>query len=761
MSKFVAGRDNFWLVGAIKHGLFACLFMPLIVGGDFIFPFIFPKQLFFQVVIEIIFALYLYLIFVDPRYRPRSSWLWLAIVIYFLAMVLSAIFGVNAYHSFWSNYERMAGVISLTHYLGFLFLAANMFETKKEWYGFFDVSVVACFMEALYGLGQAAGKIVSSGGARLDGTIGNASFLAGYMLLNAFFALWLVLKKHSFPWRVFYGLAIAVNLFMMYKTQTRGAVLAFLAGIGVLFVFVVFARQKYLAQLPFKSIKNLKIWAVSVFFVFCFLGGLIWLNRDSSFVRSSPTLHRVTHISASETTAQTRLLAWRMSVRGFWDRPILGWGPENYYVIFNKFYNPHLYPVESWFDRSHNAYLDILSQTGLAGAISYLAAAVLAFGALRRAFTRGKIDYFEAAIFTVILIVYGIQNIFLFDTQVTLLMISLILSFAVFLSFETEAVDARSKTFRPNFLFVALIGLLTWSFFYYFNLKPALAGKAGIDAIETLQYGQILESKNQTAEAEKKIAEAAQKFRDSYNLKTFGVAEVANRAQDAVLQMTRRAPSGELNSAEKELIGAAIDGLKKSLELEPLNVRLMMMLSALYQAAAWWDDSYLAQADLLLQRSLELSPTRQEVYSALGRLRLYQGRNDEALLLMKKAVDLNEGAAISHWNFGLIAIAVGQKEPGQAAIKKAVELGHSYQSEDFQQLIGIYTRQSDWPEIIDLYRRWIDLTKVSDARPYAGLAGAYAKTGDKRQAKEWAEKAAQIDPSFRSEAEKFIEELGK
>lgn len=735
-----------WLVSIIKYGLFACLFTPLIVSGKFIFPYIFPKQIFFQIIIEVIFALYCYLVFVDPRYRPRSSWLSRGILIYFAIMVLSSIFGVNAYHSFWSNYERMAGVISIMHYVGFLFLAANIFKTKEEWYSFFNFSIIASFLQALYGLGQAFGMLTNTGGGRLDGTIGNSSFLAGYMLINAFFALWLFLEKRSIGWRSFYGVVIVLNLIIMYQTQTRGAVFALLASIILLFLFFIFARQKDLAQLPFNRPERLKKYAIGFFIFLALIGGLIWLKRDSAFVKNSTTLNRVTHITISEGTAQTRLLAWRMSWQGFLERPIFGWGLENYNVVFNKLYNPHLYPTESWFDRSHNAYFDILVNTGIVGLAGYLFCVVLAFWFLWQAWKKEKIKYFEMVIFMVILVAYGIQNVFLFDTQVTLLSIYFILSFIVFLSFKTTEADVAIKPIKPNFLFIALLILVAFLSCYAFNLKPASASLTGIEALSYLQTG--------------KIAEALTKFKDAYDIGTFGLPEIAGRAQDAATTIIRQAGiSNGLAPEGKEMVSVAVDGMKRALEKEPQNVRFMMMLGTLYLIAVQQDSSYLTQADLIIQEALKLSPARQELYFTLGQIRLYQGRNDDVLPLFQKAIDLNDKVVTSHWNYGIMAISVGQKEAGEREIKKAIEMGHSYQAEDIQQLISVYTRLKDYQKAISLYEEWIALAP-SSAQPYAGLAALYAQMGESQKAKDAALKAAAIDPNYKTEAEAFIKGLG-
>ncbi len=730
------------LLLVIKTGLFLCLFMPLIVSGAFIFPYIFPKQLIFQLIVEAVFALYLFLALKEPRYRPGSSWLFKVMLGYFLVMVLSSVFGPNTFHSFWSNYERMAGVFSLLHYLGFLFVAANVFKSKEDWRRFFDFSIMASVLEALFALTQLAGLFSTSSGTRLDGTIGNASFLAGYMLINAFFAGWLALEKKDVAWRSFYIVAIALNLFVMYQTETRGALLALAAGLVCLTLFFIFIPKGAVGEQLTKQTAIFKKVGLAGLIGVLLLAGIIWLARDSSFIENSPTLYRVSHISFQETTGQTRLLAWRMTLKGFLERPLFGWGPENYYIVFNKFYDPQLYPVESWFDRSHNAYLDVLINTGLVGLVFYLAMMGWALWVLWSAWRQGRINYLTAAIFTVILVAYGIQNFFVFDTQVTLLMIYAILAYIVWLSFG-PAPASLGQPMKPNYVFIFLVVVVFLSLFYFGNLKPAMANIQGIAAVQSLQKGDMEQSLEQ--------------FKSALAIGTFGLPEVAMRAQDAAVQLAVNPKSSD--ERRQQFATVAVDGMKQALEQEPLNARFMMMLCSVYFAAAKPSNSYLADADVLLQKALELSPTRQELYFFIGQLRMYQGRSSEALTLFKKAVELNDKVALSHWNYGVIAINAGQKTLGESEVKVARQLGHAYKANDIKQLINAYDKTSDWSKIIALYQEWISLTP-NDAAPYAGLAATYAQIGDKQKAKEYALRAAAIDPTYQAEAEQFIKNLG-
>lgn len=735
------------LLTAVKIGLWACLFMPLVTNGKYIFPFIFPKQIFFQIAVNIVFFLYILLAFRQPEFRPKFSKMVWAVVLYFAFMFLSMIFGVNAYHSFWSNYERMAGFVNLVHYLGFFIVAANVFKTKKDWFLLFDVSVLVSFLAALHGMGQLAGIFAAAEktGSRISGTIGNASFLAGFMLVNAFFALWLSSQKDSRVWKMFYWAVIFSNLFVMYQTQTRGALLAFFVGVFLLLAFVAFASKKGIAQIPWQlggrtrkvALAGIALIAVFVISVFAF--------KDSALVKKSPSLRRFSQISLNDNTAQTRLLAWKLSIKGFAERPLFGWGLENYNVVFNKYYDPMLYPTESWFDRAHNAFIDVLIHNGLVGLLSYLSIFVFSLWFLWRSWRLDKIDYPTAAIFTAILAAYGIQNIFLFDTQVTLLMIFLIWSFIAYLSFEQSGLpdQALARPIRLSFFSKAAITGVFLVLFYWINIPAASTSMQGIEFLISFQRNDL--------------ADSVEKAKATYASGTFGVAEVAARAYDLAAQTLASANAPE--EYKRSMVQTAIDGLKIALQKEPQNARFMMMLGNLYLMSANLDPSYLSEADLYLKKSWELSPSRQELLFALGQLKIYQGRNEEALDSFKKAVDLNEKVALSHWNYGIIAISVGQKDLGKKEIVRAAELGYPISGKELKLLANAFVQANDWPEVERVYQEWISLEPGS-AEPWAGLAAVYAQIGKKSEAKQAAQKAIELNPLFKTEGETFIKNLG-
>jgi hypothetical protein len=70
---------------------------------------------------------------------------------------------------------------------------------------------------------------------------------------------------------------------------------------------------------------------------------------------------------------------------------------------------------ETWFDRSHNTVLDVLSMTGLIGFITYAGVFAMLFYSVWRAFRKGWIDLPLASVLVALPVAYFVQNLFVLD----------------------------------------------------------------------------------------------------------------------------------------------------------------------------------------------------------------------------------------------------------------------------------------------------------------------------------------------------------
>src|SRR6185369_7537416 len=110
-----------WLKWAILIGLCTVPLVAFIVAdgvhfpANMFFPYITGKNFTFRIIVEILLALYVLLAIREPKYRPSSSPLMWSIAAFTLWMGLATIFSVDPVKSFWSNFERMEGFVTIVH----------------------------------------------------------------------------------------------------------------------------------------------------------------------------------------------------------------------------------------------------------------------------------------------------------------------------------------------------------------------------------------------------------------------------------------------------------------------------------------------------------------------------------------------------------------------------------------------------------------------------------------------------------------------
>ena len=65
------------------------------------------------------------------------------------------------------------------------------------------------------------------------------------------------------------------------------------------------------------------------------------------------------------------------------------------------------------------------------------------------------------------------------------------------------------------------------------------------------------------------------------------------------------------------------------------------------------------------QRSVEINPDYAQGYEALGELYIYLKRNDDAVRVLERAVDLAPGSGKAHYNLGRAYQAMGRDSEAQ------------------------------------------------------------------------------------------------
>lgn len=729
----------------IKIGLWLIPFLPLYVSSSMLFPFITGKNFAFRIIVEIIFALWVGLAFLREEYRPKLTPLFKAVTIFIAVVFFADLFSPNSYRSFFSNYERMEGFMMVLHLYLYFVMLFSVF-TRRDWLVFFHTTLLASVLISYIAFLQKLGFRVSlQGGFRVDSTIGNPTYLAAYLV----FHLWmlLILMRHYWEkwWlEIIYALIFLFELAIIYFTATRGAILALIAT-GVLFLaaLVIFWPRAFPARLQTRK------FTAGILALVIVIPILFWLVRNTEFVQSNQILRRLTNYSFQEDTIQARFRIWGMSWRGFLERPILGWGQENYYLVFQKFYDPWLWSQEPWFDRSHNIFFDWLIHAGILGLLSYLSILGVFFWTLWRGVRKNILPFWQGTVLICMFAAHFLQNIFVFDNLNTYLLFFGFLAYGGHLSIVSEdAAARRNKFFTPGryakaygisaflLVFVLIAGI-------WLHLYPIRESKALIQALQVYQYQGGMD-------------QVIGFFRHALSYNTFGNTEV----REQILNIGHGVPGNNRFKPEeqKKFIEFSIEELTKEISRPAKDVKHLLFLGSILNRSLGANPEYPQLAQRSLEEAFHLSPTKQLVAFELAQYYALVGNGDrstEVLYKTWKGDPSFQEAGINLWIMAILAKKVDIINEVSRSIKFE-KLG-----EDSLYRIGqAYQRTEQYEGALPIYA---ELVRISPKNPkyHATYAALLVNSGRIKEAKVEAETAGRLDPEFKKEANKFIKGLSK
>lgn len=706
----------------IRWGTYLVLFTPLVIHTRFFFPFVAPKTIFFRIIVEIILAAYLFLVISNHHFRPRINALTIALVVFLSIFILTSFTGVNLERSFWSTNERMTGIWTMLHLFAFFIVLGSVFKRRQDWEKILGVSIIVGVLLSIYIL---KGDEISTRGG---GTIGNTSFMAAYLLFDIFFAIILFLSKRKF-WQIFAGLSLALMLPVLFTSAARGAIISFCGGLFLLMLgYLIFSSKKVLKRIAFGIILVLAVL------------GIILAVVQPVFVKDK--------VDITLREMESRFAVWEKGWKGFLERPILGWGPENFNVVFLKFFNPCMFSScggEIWFDRAHNIVFDTLVSSGAVGFFSYLAIfAVAIFGLLKvAAKVVERKNVFVPLGIAVLLIVYFFQNLFVFDMINTYLVFFLSLAFIAFLTqkpppLEEKIVKARHINSVLGFLVIVITVFALW----LGNIQPAIANHYVMKMVGS-QYA----------------TEASLFFQKS--LDTW--MEKYEPREHFSQKMTKSIYQTDINDENRETFQAAFDlaeaEMEKSIQQNPLDFRHFLFLGELYNSSYRFSGNQekLLKSEEILEKAIALSPTNQQGYWNLAETKIAQGKTDETIQLLEKAVELEPNVGYSHWYLAMAYSIAGEYQLAKEHIVEAEKGGFYFKDnlENLKRVINIYSVLKDDANLLPLYVRATELAP-SDAQTWASLAATYANLGQFDKAREAVQKVLEINPDLASQVEEFL-----
>lgn len=665
-----------WLKAVAMIGIYGGLLMPLVFVPKVIFPFVFSKLIFFQILIGLTFPAYVVLAWMEPRLRPRRVPLVIAITAYFIALGISVIFSVDPIRAWWGNQERMNGLFTLLHFFAWFVMTTSLLTTWKQWRRILLFQVVLSVFMAVVTLLEFPFPrlLMFPAGDRPGGLLDNPIYMAAYQIFNLFFIalLWMKGASRSLKlWLVAFAMA---DIGAFLAAQSRGALVGLGAGVVVFALVYAFFTSN-------RKAKTVVLGGAAALFI---AYGILFAFRHTDFVSHS-ILARLTNLT---TTVDTRLIAWKIAWQGFLERPLTGWGLDDFHILFNLKYNPQSLRFsyyETWFDRSHNTVMDALSMTGIFGFLTFFGIFGALFYSAVRAYRKGWIDLPILSIFFGLPVAYFVQNLFVFDQPAGFTM-SFFLYALVASATAAEFVGAKDETAQADVKVLTTGKPIPWIAFgvlqiaaivvvWRFSYLPVLASVYSIKSntyFSAQQYQPALQYARRAAEIPTPYLEE-QTFLQGRNL--------IGAVDDGSIQ---KIPDWK---AWHDLVK---DLTERYLKEHPDNTNPLFVYARFLQSFAPLVPEDVPLIEKEYQEAIRTSPKRQQLYYSYAQYVLQKGDKQKALDLFKQAEDFDPGVGESHWYVGLTTVFdFGKLEEGATEMRAAMTAQAPYQLRDVREAVAL------------------------------------------------------------------------
>jgi len=763
-------------------GVFALPFIPLVVSTSLFFPYITGKNFLFRMIVETITFAWLALCLINPKYRPRRSWIFAAFLVFILIIAIADAQGVNPFKSFWSNFERMDGWITIAHLFCYTVVAACVINAENLWRRVFELSIAISVFIDLWGFSQILGVVaLGEGGtsglsARIDATFGNPIYLAVYMLFHIFLAALLIYQSGKGKWELWEWVAFPVTLivgllYIAAQSSLTGSALTWQAVLLYLVVLaciaaLMYARRAYLLSfvialdtvaLLFTGTRGTtfglvggtilggliyvflaphakqarKYILVGIAIIVVAAGGL-WLARDTAAVADVGFLQRLVEISPTETTVASRLYNIDIAWQGIKERPVLGWGQEEYAIVFDKFYDPRMYPDEQWFDRVHDIVFDWWVAGGTLGLLSYLG---LLFSYLWVLWRTKGFDLAEKSILTGLLAGYFIHNLTVFDNITSYILFGTVLAYIAWRSSEADDLP------RIPFLTISA------------SAAPVALCAAAVLSLGTMWFvnGPAYEQNRAIlaglAQEPGGLSENFADFQQAVSYGTYGEQEAREQIVQVATELV--GAQGVSTSTQSQFLNFAAQQMLLQEKAAPLDPRFPLFLGTMLDAYGDYAD---AQPQLVL--ASQLSPDKQTILFELGLNAQARGDTAGALSYFKTAYDLETDYLDARLYYAAAAIQAGDESTASQLLAPIIPTGEAADP----RIASAYASIGQYGQIITIWQAAVQ-ADPTNGQNYFTLAAAYYAAGNSKQAIAILEEAETADPSSASEAQQVIQEI--
>lgn len=645
--------------------------IPVLCFKTWLFPHVTSKIFFFYGAIEILTVFWVYLVLTDTSYR-FSKMQWFSLVpfsAYIGWLTIAGMASFNPHLSIWSTLMRGTGLLTLWHGLLFVVILMSLMQKygKLFVYTLMKWSLVA---------GAVVGGSIWLGNEGFDmpiavlqkgnggGLIGNSSLAAAYLLFVLTFGIVLLFAKEvQKKWWIVTALAIIlfspifVNILGLFTgVGIMGSARAATASIGIGVGVYVLCCGIFSSQKLYKVLG----WSGLVLGVVMF--SVVWNQLMTPGTR-------IYQMFLAE-TSDARFIFWDIAQKSLHNRPLVGYGPENFSIAVQQHFNPQLLSkdsgYEAWSDRAHNIYFDTGVSGGYPAVALYAILLVSMVWAVSRAYKDGILSSKEAGVYIALIVAYVIQNLTVFDGFVSLFVLYIFLAIIYGKQKSvSSAANAISTTSAAPWVsgvlaIAALYGIYTFS---YLPMQKAIRfGSVMGDTIDRRPARYVTLLSGSLVGTDWDVSGLAH---DEYKL--YASNPVAVKSNTKLLPF-----------AQKD-VAAFIEYAEKVAQTNTTDYRLYLSLVHLYSTAIYLGDMpYNKEISDKIQSYINygrtLTPNDPQLAWADAQLAAWKGDIPGVVVAYKKGIAIDPSLSASHRLLIQFLDAIGDKKGAQKALLDAQQV---------------------------------------------------------------------------------------
>lgn len=684
---------------ALARFLTYCIFLlvPLVFFKNWMSPFISSKLPIFYIFSALAFLFIAVNLIFSPEYRPHIKQLLPILPIVFLVGSL----GVSGFLAplrditSWSTTERGDGWFFLFHIL--LLIITVFILVLKDSASAYKRNIMLATLSASGVVAvsvwfgnegfNTGGKILtqSQGGGLLD----NSSIAATYLLFAVFLSLMVIFSRDMFKKGmrrfalVVTIIIVASPLFVNFSLWSlsipfksvlsspqvllgsgRGVAVGIVLGIIVALAFKMIYAQKKLWKIVGIGI----IVASVVGYIFFFV----------SIQKTGTPLRAI----FEEQAGANRLIFWNIAQSAIREKPLLGWGLENFRVPFHQNFNPALIrnveSSEPWTDRAHNIFYDMAVAGGYLGLFLFLTVIGSLIWGIYSLGKKKLLNTWSAAFLFGAVYAYLFQGLFVFDTIFSYLMLGLLyaLVFGIVLAkpknnntFSTAKTDFKLG-YRITAVSIVVLGLFASIIFVTYPLYKAasLFGKVVATPLleRTALWLQIADNPRLIRQSADLARLALYTTETEYEKKRNEIFSPGNEA-------IRQAFSQDFQIIANIMDQSAIS--QKEHNRGAVLYMTLNMAARIYNSSIFLsgkkDEKMLTQAEYYARESIKESPMNPQGYWVLAQTLILQNKILEADEMLEKAITIDPYNRRSHLLSIQLSNSLGDKKTASVRLERA------------------------------------------------------------------------------------------